>query len=101
MAETQKQDAPKNAPPAYILAGEQQQRQALAEEMRIRNADPLDESKREGGFYLRDDGTPVDAEGVEIEASELEADEKAAVDEHKQALGLKQPRRAAPKKAKR
>lgn len=90
MAETSQSTSP-----AYILAGEQHARQQLAADMAVRNADPLDEAKREGGFYMTDSG-PVDAQGNEIDADDLSGDEKDAVKAHADRIAANQPRRPAP-----
>ncbi len=86
--------------PAFILAGEQHARQQLAAEMKIRNADPLDEAKREGGFYLNADGVPMDAEGREIKGEDLSTEERSAVKAQAESAEQSKPRRATPAKAK-
>lgn len=79
MAESQ--TLPKLATPAFIMAGEQFQRQQLAQEVADRAKDPLSEAKRPGGFFLQADGTPVDANGTEIK--DLSDDESSAVKAHR------------------
>jgi hypothetical protein len=69
--------------PVMVLRSEKYEQQELAKEMAARNADPLNEAKRPGGFFLNADGTPVDANGIEIPEEELSGDEKKAVSEQK------------------
>lgn len=72
--------------PQMVMAGATYERQQLAKEIADRAKDPLSEAKREGGFYLRADGTPVDANDKEIEASKLTAKEKADIASYKATL---------------
>lgn len=68
--------------PVAILAGEQYARQQFAEEMKERNADPMNESKRPGGITLRADGTPTDANNIPIPAKDLNAQEAESIRQH-------------------
>lgn len=70
---------PRLASPQMVMASEHYLNQQLAEEVAERAKDPLSEAKRPGGFFLRADGTPVDAENREIPDEHLTADEKKAV----------------------
>jgi hypothetical protein len=84
--------------PNMVMAGEQYQRQLLAQEVAERAKDPLNVAKRPGGFYLRADGTPVDANDKEIADSLLSADEKKAVKAHKGILDDEEKEQTAAEK---
>ncbi len=71
-------------PPSLVLAGERYEREQMAREQAERDADPLDEAKREGGFFLTaDSDDPVDAEGRKIEDGDLDDAESTALKEHR------------------
>lgn len=74
--------APKLPTPVMVLDAGRHERQEFAREMAERNKDPLSTAKREGGFYLRADGTPTDAENRPIPAEKLTDAERASIADH-------------------
>lgn len=69
---------PRLPEPQMVLDSRSYELKQLAREIAEREADPLDEAKRPGGYFLNEAGQPIDANGIAITAADVLPEHKAA-----------------------